>query len=299
MDAGGEPAVAAIAGELTVTERALMRNPKSYSTWHHRRWAVASGFCSLEREISLVEKLLEVDDRNFHGWGYRLFIAQRMGMPAERELAFTQKKIEQNFSNYSAWHYRTALLPMVYSPHSDVQAALNAAAEEEHDVKESQGEVDKRAPTSVSAAVPAEILDEEFELVKQAFYTEPDDQSGWFYHRWLLGCSLARYEAAQGRGNEPAARAALRSTLSIQSAMCQELLDIEPDSKWPMLTLTRLKELQGQFEEQAAVEGGDSAGFNPRDAYQKLSEIDPMRKGFYEDASVGKAHVVATPKASR
>lgn len=289
--AGGEPAVAAVAGELAVTERALMRNPKSYSTWHHRRWAVASGFCSLEREMHLIEKLLEADDRNFHGWGYRLFIARHMGMPAERELEFTQRKIEQNFSNYSAWHYRTALLPIVYAPQPSAEAALDAGSVEERETVgvESSG----RAPmSSVSAAVPAEVLDEEFDLVKQAFYTEPEDQSGWFYHRWLLGCSLARYEAAQGGEDEPAAHAALLNTLSTQIAMCEELLEIEPDARWPLLTLTRLKELQGKFEQ------GDDE-FNAQDAYQRLVSIDPMRKGFYGDAAHGKAHVVATPKAPK
>lgn len=29
--------------------------------------------------------------------------------------------------------------------------------------------------------------DTEFELVTQALWTEPADQSGWLYHRWLVG----------------------------------------------------------------------------------------------------------------
>jgi hypothetical protein len=31
----------------------------------------------------------------------------------------------------------------------------------------------------------------EFQLVKDAFYVEPEDQSSWLYHRWLLGRVLS------------------------------------------------------------------------------------------------------------
>ena len=56
-------------------------------------------------------------------------------------------KIQDNFSNYSAIHHRSKLLPLLLK-HPSIQ--------------------------------------QELELVHNAIFTEPDDQTAWWYHRYLL-----------------------------------------------------------------------------------------------------------------
>lgn len=53
----------------------------------------------------------------------------------------------------------------------------------------------------------------EFELVKQALYIDPNDQSGWLYHRWLVG-----------RGDDPL-------VLEREIGVITEILELEADSK--------------------------------------------------------------------
>eukprot|EP00658_Telonema_sp_P-2_P011332 TRINITY_DN14302_c0_g1_i1.p1 TRINITY_DN14302_c0_g1~~TRINITY_DN14302_c0_g1_i1.p1 ORF type:complete len:979 (+),score=236.77 TRINITY_DN14302_c0_g1_i1:194-3130(+) len=155
--------------ELGLVFDAMQQNPKIYVVWYHRKWIISLRMLppeALTHELKLCAKLLMVDSRNFHCWNYRRYISAIAGCPAEKDVEFTISKINENFSNYSAWHLRSRLLPSLSSD-EDCTA----------------------------------MAQEELELVKSAFFTEPADQSAWLYHRWLLGSDWWRSEA--GRGDSP------------------------------------------------------------------------------------------------
>jgi geranylgeranyl transferase type-2 subunit alpha len=104
-----------------------------------------------------------------HGWDYRRYIIRQLDLKdmdkddftdkvldrAQTEFDFTTNKIHKNFSNYSAWHNRSTLLGKL----------ADAMTEEERET----------------------IVDNEFDLVKNAIYTDPEDQSAWLYDLWLIG----------------------------------------------------------------------------------------------------------------
>jgi geranylgeranyl transferase type-2 subunit alpha len=69
----------------------------------------------------------------------------------QAEWDYTSEKIQQNFSNFSAFDYRSKLFTILMSKRKDEDFVKN-----------------------------------ELDLVHNAIFTEPDDQTAWWYHRFLV-----------------------------------------------------------------------------------------------------------------
>jgi hypothetical protein len=89
----------------------------------------------------------------------------------EDEVGFSNQKIEQNFSNYSAYHHRSTYLHLL-------------------------------------SGNSTEILENEREMVRNAVFTEPDDQSAWIYYHYIL--SMAKLSSANKVGADESADEAKR-----------------------------------------------------------------------------------------
>lgn len=225
--------------EVELTSQCLMTNPKSYGAWHHRQYSLEKmSSPPWEQELVLCDKFLTMDERNFHCWDYRQVAAKRAASPPEEELQFTMERINNNFSNYSAWHYRSKLLPQVH-PNTD---------------------------PNQSQILTDEAQNEELELVQNAAFTDPEDSSAWFYLTWLVeGQSRSRSRSSVSE--------ATKAVLLEQLDNCQQLLELEPDSKWPnYIKILLMKILDSQTYQQDIVS-----------TFDKLKDIDPMRKNYYED----------------
>lgn len=95
--------------------------------------------------------------------------------PEQNELAYTTRKIEANFSNFSAWHQRSKVLTSLWD-----SGKLSKVKSQEEGL--AIGPVTEFTSPPEGVSTPTE-----FELVKNAMYTDPGDQSVWIYHRWLVG----------------------------------------------------------------------------------------------------------------
>ncbi|KAJ6500469.1 hypothetical protein C8R45DRAFT_977826 [Mycena sanguinolenta] len=234
--------------DLSMTTVALKMHPKVYWIWNHRRWCLenvpdgpdtstegdVNGWrkTNWDKEMYVVEKMLDADSRNFHAWSYRRYVLARMPVarPEVAELAYTTRKIESNFSNFSAWHRRTKILSSLWG----------------------SGTLDY-----------SKSKEKEFDLVRNAMYTDPNDQSVWIYHRWLMVT-----------GDD-------KDVLDREIAIIQELLDEQSDSKWCMESLVHYKQLL--LKNHAPYVDAASLTNDCRRLLADLRVLDPARRRRYEE----------------
>ncbi|KAF9072946.1 rab-protein geranylgeranyltransferase [Rhodocollybia butyracea] len=254
-----------LAEELSMTMAALKVHPKVYWIWNHRGWCLDNvpsgpgteqegdprgwekGFW--DRELFVVEKMLDADPRNFHAWSYRRIVLANMPIPKPltAELAYTTRKIEANFSNFSAWHQRSKVLSSLWS----------------------KGELDsnKSKEEGASGILYHEYISnsslKEFDLVHNAMYTDPYDQSVWIYHRWLIGS-----------GDD-------KDILEREIEVIQSLLEEESGSKWCMESLVHYKRLL--LSNHASTTDTSTLKRDCMGLLRRLLEVDPSRRARYEE----------------
>jgi len=310
--------------EREVTTACLKRNPKAYGAWFHRKWSVRHYLQLLpepnplscrqlmQTELHQCAELLNLDERNFHCWSYRRFVVGALAspndmdgswiswchlgdesinlkhqsdgsvigaqiMPSPRRILaapadnaapsseitdilreewnFTTEKIRQNFSNGSAFHHRSKLISLLYPAASFLQQV--------------------------------DLVQGELELIGNAVYTEPDDQTPWWYLRFVIEWADPNSAAREARRKADADTSVLEpsqvevdaylSMLKEQFDFIRELVEAEDGlCKWGLLGMnmiaTILYKRLGQ---------GDHEGCNwKEEAYgclKSLHDLDPDR----------------------
>ncbi|KAI1174260.1 hypothetical protein F4777DRAFT_395170 [Nemania sp. FL0916] len=256
--------------ELAFTIPLLLEYPKCYWIWKYRRWILEQAILRLPRpvassvweaELALASKMLLKDRRNFHAWGYRRYLVARLQSPAllgrslvEDEFAYTTKMIKDHLSNFSAWHNRSRLMLRLLD--------------------------ERRADDAARTA----FLDAELALVQDALNVGPEDQSLWYYHRFLM---------AQVAGAERSSTIAPNLTAAQKTAYLQQeiefikdLLQDFPEIKWPYEALLEytlaLRRLQPGARSKGENEEQDQDQ-DPNFWLANLRKLDAMQTGRWND----------------
>jgi len=174
-----ESAAAICEAEMSLSADGIRRNPKSYGAWHHREWIIHRFDVNYSQELELCKEFLRQDQRNFHCWNYRRFVATVAGISPEAELQFSAEKIQENFSNYSAFHHRSIYIKQVSVSSCGMGVGGGINNDTVPAVADRPGSARTRQPLQ-------EIIPGELKIIENAIFTEPDDQSAWWYHQFLM-----------------------------------------------------------------------------------------------------------------
>jgi geranylgeranyl transferase type-2 subunit alpha len=266
----------------------LMKFPKCYWIWNHRYWVLKqiSGRLPLanaqnywDGELVLVGKMLGRDSRNFHGWDYRRFVIQELrrlqetarsvGKEAETpaaadsvatsrtqdgptsetitesEFAYTTKMIKSNLSNFSAWHNRSKLIPQLLD-------------------ERKANDTDRR-----------QLFDEELAFIQSAVFTDPYDQSLWYYHHFLMSEVSRTDEQAFVKFTDEERAECIRAEIEA----VRDLLEDTDDCKWVYQSLLMYSaQLSKVAADDGLVTSQDSKSW-----LLQLRKLDPMRSKRWDD----------------
>lgn len=201
--------------ELELCAQFLLMDERNFHCWNYRRFVVAIlGSCGSSSTTKEEMAIAEMSDMEMFNGSWSSWLNQTKvsmgaqlsqnaiiavgGIPSnstnqvnEHDIAksmkpeleeiittewnFTTSKIQDNFSNGSAFHYRSKLLPLV------LETRLSSSSSDD-DCSSSN----TISPSDRYIAMLSLARDEWESILLNAVFTEPDDQTPWWYHRFLL-----------------------------------------------------------------------------------------------------------------
>lgn len=170
-------------------------------------------------------------------------------MAAEDELQYSAEKIQENFSNYSAFHHRSLFL--------------------------------KRSGRSVRDSLAHELT-----IVENAIFTEPDDQSAWWYHQFLLRWALEEVhtQKTQQRDTCDELAAWLTTLLQQQLELVGGLFELEENCTWVITCLLNIVDTLTSAHLVGALQKEDVVALLTQRTtlLEKLLVVDPNHKQRYQ-----------------
>ena len=203
--------------ELEISLEVIKRNPKSYWAWHHRRWCL---------------ELMKEED-------------------VSEEVDLTTKLLIQfnDFRNFHAWrHRRWAVMKMGNMYDAELENTSDFLGKD----------CSNYSAWHYRSQLPVEFnFVKEIKLTENAMWTDPNDQSSWFYYRWLL--------------HRPSIKSN-QKLLQDQFNSLQELIEDGGNCKYPYLASLWIQRLLDNPDEEKIQE-----------LKKKLCEIDPIRAPYYNE----------------
>jgi geranylgeranyl transferase type-2 subunit alpha len=192
----------------------------------------------------------------------------------EKEWTFTTEKIQQNFSNGSAFHYRSKLLPLLYYIHSRKQSFCTSDG--------------SSSATCSTVKIKSDWIQEELELIRNAIFTEPDDQTSWWYFRFILSWSNPINNVTTINDTDQYSMDEYKQIMYDEWSSIQELVDSEErQCKWGLLGLYMVAMIFVDLENKHNVVGsmhyqGEDWLELAKSYLEELKVLDPDRINRYE-----------------
>ncbi|CAG9566868.1 unnamed protein product [Danaus chrysippus] len=297
--------------ELTLTEYCLKVNPKSYCAWHQREWVLVNrSDPNWKKELDLCNTYLKIDERNFHTWDYRRFVVGQCKPPLQDEFDYTTEKLYDNFSNYSAWHYRSKMLVELYpdleggrpiqdSHHKHELKMVQSAAFTDPDDTSAWfyqrwllGAVKEYLNNNIQLYINDECVNGEWESctgyeyddlwilkhshkiltkshIKVEYIMNNNGKQSIVCNEYQPLVYIGKSEISfQNQYSKPVVE-----ELNDQLDSCRQLLALEPDNRWTLLTTTVfLHCIDPKLHHLEVI-----------DNLQRLKKLDYQRAGYYND----------------